>query len=293
VHNGQPRQAGDEPVRFERMRRSLASELRSLRLTASVTQPVLAERTELSQPKISKIERGKISPSIRDVERLLDGLGVSGERREELVGWARSLATEFHGIRDLYRKGVDWSQERVKELELSATSIRNFESVLIPGFLQTPQYMRDMIGLTGRPAEEVAAAVSVRVERQQLLLYDESKTLEILVHEAALWTRYGSGRDMRAQLEHLIWMLEGAPNLMIGVVPFSAKLNETPLYGFGLLDDRIVLLELLHGWQGLTDPDDVEPYATAFALLRDKAKFGDEARLVISRALDSFQGTPT
>lgn len=43
---------------------------------SGLTQKQLSERTGITQPDISKLERGNANPSIRTLKRLADGMGM-------------------------------------------------------------------------------------------------------------------------------------------------------------------------------------------------------------------------
>lgn len=64
-----------DPARTAEHRVNLADALRDLRKASGLSGARLAERCQLSQSKISRIETGRLLPSIVDVERLLAALG--------------------------------------------------------------------------------------------------------------------------------------------------------------------------------------------------------------------------
>lgn len=51
--------------------------LRSLRRSADLTQAALAERIDVTTEHVSLLERGRVAPSFRTLERLVDALGTS------------------------------------------------------------------------------------------------------------------------------------------------------------------------------------------------------------------------
>ena len=60
-----------------------AAALRRARLRAGLTQEALAERTGVAQPAIARIERGRVTPRVDTLDRLLRGCGhtLVSERR--------------------------------------------------------------------------------------------------------------------------------------------------------------------------------------------------------------------
>ncbi|MFC5802562.1 helix-turn-helix domain-containing protein [Streptomyces formicae] len=66
-----------EPESLGQSRSDLAEALRSERKRAGLTQTRLAQRCNMSQTKISNIEGGKLTPTIVDVELILEAIGAA------------------------------------------------------------------------------------------------------------------------------------------------------------------------------------------------------------------------
>src|SRR6204780_3718723 len=69
-------------------RQRLATELRGLRTAAKLTQEQLAKRIGESRAQISRLENGHVVDQA-DVIKILDALGVDGERWTQVVTIAR------------------------------------------------------------------------------------------------------------------------------------------------------------------------------------------------------------
>ncbi|MGQ0777087.1 MAG: helix-turn-helix domain-containing protein [Pseudonocardiales bacterium] len=78
-----------DPEWSEADRLELSSALRDLRRAAGLSGHALAARVYMSQTKISRIETGRIIPSITDVELIVYALDADAERSRELVSLAR------------------------------------------------------------------------------------------------------------------------------------------------------------------------------------------------------------
>lgn len=74
-----------EPEHQGRQRKDLAEALRKLREASGLSGERLAVRCSMSQAKISRIETGKILPTVIDVERVLAALEVPEEMARELL----------------------------------------------------------------------------------------------------------------------------------------------------------------------------------------------------------------
>ena len=86
--------------------RRLGNRIRKLRSQAGLTQAQLAERVDISDEFLSRMERGLKSPSLETAERIADALGITmselfdfdvptpGEREELLEGLRAFLVAE-------------------------------------------------------------------------------------------------------------------------------------------------------------------------------------------------------
>jgi transcriptional regulator with XRE-family HTH domain len=60
----------------------------------------------MSQSKVSRIETGRLLPSVVDVEQMLTALEVDEETRYELLALARIANTEYQDVRASVRRGL-------------------------------------------------------------------------------------------------------------------------------------------------------------------------------------------
>lgn len=65
-----------EPEQLGQSSQELAATLRKLRKQAGLSGDRLAARCNMSQSKVSRIENGKVRPSLVDIERILDRKSV-------------------------------------------------------------------------------------------------------------------------------------------------------------------------------------------------------------------------
>lgn len=94
-----------DPEWSETDRLELSTALRDLRRAAGLSGQASGARVYMSQTKISRIETGRIIPSVTDVELLVYALDVDAERSRELVSMARAVNTEFRPGRLRARAG--------------------------------------------------------------------------------------------------------------------------------------------------------------------------------------------
>jgi transcriptional regulator with XRE-family HTH domain len=277
---------------FQRAREALGLRLRELRRDARLTGRQLAQSQGWHPSKISKIEAGKQTPSLADIEDWARACGRPG-LAAELGASLRTLEEQYTEFRRLFRAGQRLHQLSLAEVEAGAGSIRNFENAMIPGLLQTPEYARSMLSerlsdITG--VDDVDDAVTARMQRQQIL-YRSGKRLHFVITEAALRYLLCPPEVMAGQLDRLV-ALSTLTTVRFGVIPFSARLPVIPLQGFYIYDDRAVYVENFTAALRLTQPSEVAAYAKLFGELAGTARYGAGARSVITRALADLTAAP-
>jgi hypothetical protein len=202
----------------------------------------------------------------RDVEDLLRLYGVTDPGDiEGLVALAREANNP--GWWQHYADVLPTWFRTYVDLESAATLIRTYENQLVPGLLQTPDYIRAVIQgahLDDTP-EAVQSRVDLRLERQTLLPRPDGPRLWAVVDEAALRRPVGGPQVMRAQLERLI-EVESWPNVTLQVLPLTAGAHPTMIGAFTILrfqDNElpdVVYIEHLTNALYLDKPDDVDRY---------------------------------
>ncbi|MET2717087.1 helix-turn-helix transcriptional regulator [Streptomyces harbinensis] len=270
-----------EPERYDSDRRRLAAALRALRKAAAMTGVRAAEASGMSQPKISKLENGRLLPAREDVETLLALYGASSSEREELLELAAGLHTMVESNDALRRRGSAQKQDRIRRVESSATALRFFSPVMVPGLLQTAEYIRRVITLV-LSGPEVARTTAAKQERQQAL-YDPGRRFAFVLTEAVLRWGFCPGDVMAAQLAHIA-SIATLTNVEVGVIPFSARPGDTPLHGYQIYDERMVTISLEHASVTVTEPRDVAVYLRMFQTMSEAAVFGAEARELLLSA---------
>jgi transcriptional regulator with XRE-family HTH domain len=101
-----------------------------------MTSDRLACLIHQSRMKISKLENGHIRPDLAEVMKILDILGVAGEKWHEIVGIARDAAER--GWWDSYGDAMGDRQRLYADVESGAKAIREYQPGAMPGILQTP-----------------------------------------------------------------------------------------------------------------------------------------------------------
>ena len=130
-------------------------------------------------------------------------------------------------------------------MESRTTFIRDFESVFVPGLLQTPDNARSRLAVpidyAGAPSDGLDDAVTTRMQRQQVL-YQPGKKIHIVMTEAALRYRLCDEAAMAAQLDRLT-VATTIPHIRFGVIPLEARYRAPPTNGFWIFDRNLVRVE--------------------------------------------------
>ncbi|MFF5210857.1 helix-turn-helix domain-containing protein [Streptosporangium sp. NPDC000396] len=201
--------------------RRLAAELRHLRQDAGLSQDDVAEKTGVNIVTLYRIETAKTKPQLRTLIALLDAYGVTGSRRADLM--ALQKEAKQRGWLQSFDANLPDQYTALISLEAEAQQAINYESLFIPGLLQTEDYARAVIrGVLPTAAEaEVENFVTARMQRQALLENETPLRLWAIMDQAALCRTVGSDAVMRDQLSHLIQQAQ-RPHITVQVIPFSA-----------------------------------------------------------------------
>jgi transcriptional regulator with XRE-family HTH domain len=172
--------------------RRVGSELRRLREAAGVTTAQAAEVLSCSPAKISRIENGIVSVRVVDLRILLDRYGDEDpERRAYLERLARD--SNKHGWWQDYGDTIPPYYADFIGLEADASYIKTWETSIVPGLLQTPDYARAV--MLANPAMispgKLDNFISIRQERQARLEQGTDARLDAVIWEPALATTVG------------------------------------------------------------------------------------------------------
>jgi hypothetical protein len=240
----------------------------------------------MSPSKLSKIETGKAPAGVADVERILTTIGVSEEIKAKYMAAARAQATEATAWRLYRRLGFHRKQQQIRALEESMGALKLFQPSLVPGLLQTPEYVRAVLSRKNLGDDALVRAISARLSRQQVL-YDSSKVLKFVITESAIRWRVLPAAMMAGQLDRLI-SISRLPNVDIRIVPLDMKQADVPGHSFVIRDDRVVTVETVHAEVVVTDPRDVALYLQKFDGFERASLSGDEMRAMVGAIRDDF-----
>ncbi|WUI00570.1 helix-turn-helix domain-containing protein [Spirillospora sp. NBC_00431] len=270
-------------------------ELRRLREERGLTIEQVVSRSEgdFSSSAISRWETGERRIRPTDLRALLDLYAVDASKREVLLTFAREARQR--GWWHSYGSAIpSWFQFFVG-LEAEAASIQAYESELMPGLLQTPDYYRAF--LHAAPAagseDEIEHKIEVRSARQERLTEENPLKFWAVVNEAVIRRIVGTEEVMRDQLRHVV-ELARQPHVSVQVLPFKAGAHPAMEGSFTILgfpearDPDVVYLENQTGSLYLEETSQIERYTLMFNYLIAKALDPDESLSMITRAAEDL-----
>lgn len=197
-HGRTPRQVFGGMVRFYREQ-------------AGLSRPEVARQISKSVSLLQAIELGNRTATLdvtEDLERVLRAGGALLQLREEM---GEALGYEAFAV---------WFQDWVHR-EAEAVRLRNFEPLVVPGFLQTEAYARAIIATRfGITVDEIEDEVALRLKRQEILTRDKPPALWVILDEWLLRRPVGGADVMREQINHLIKTAR-EPHISIEIIPAS------------------------------------------------------------------------
>ncbi|MDN3023035.1 helix-turn-helix transcriptional regulator [Streptomyces sp. S.PB5] len=262
--------------------------LKAARDKRGPTQREAAEALEWSLSKLIRIEAGTVSLSVTDLRAMLQEYGVEdpaavAELEEAARGSkGQSWWSEYNDI-------ISQMFSQYLGYESAANSIRGYHPSLIPGHLQTVDYVTALFEAS-QPNPKAQRIIDLRIARQERILQEDGPRVEMILDEAALRRQVGGPATMRRRLSFLKGLIT-EHRAVLRVLPFTAGAHDSLDSSFFLLgfqEDEDVLYVAGPGGT-LTNRDDrelVARYQECFEDLRNKALTEDETVALIDELID-------
>jgi len=213
--------------------RGIGFELEALRTAAKLTLQDVGKGLGVSASTISRLENGKREPTIEEVSAILAVIGITGEERERLLDQARG--GNGSGLVEANNPTVQ--SRTYLNFETRATAITNFELMLVPGLVQTPEYAHAIISAIQVDESEPSIEIRVgrRMARQAILGRRKPPHLNLILTEAALRLPIGGPDIMARQIRHLTGLAD-LPHVTLQVIPAEVGGHAGLLGQFVILD---------------------------------------------------------
>ena len=279
-------------------RRRLAAELRRLRGNRKASE--VARAIGWSPSKISRAESGRESLPPEEIEKLIDHYGVAEPLRGRLLALAEDAVQR--GWWDDYADILTPQYLEFIGLEEEAISCLHWETLAIPGLLQTEGYARQLNAVYQKVVPTIPPGVQerflrIRMRRQERLTREPTLRLSVVIDEAVLLRKVGNDAVMRAQLQHLadatelpgvdlrVLRLKENPGLLSGSFVIMRFGSQGAPAGEGALGD-VVSTESLATEIYVEGETDTQLYSIFFDSLRKSALSTVDSRQLIIAALD-------
>ena len=262
-------QPGMSPLHF------LGAEIRRAREAAGLSLADLGALVPCDASTVSRIEAGLLTPSKRCVAACVERfpqLEWIGRFYEESPNWDTGAIPSWFLV---------WL-----EMEGRATVIRQWEPLLVPGLLQTPDYARAVLGWGPDNGPDLDDRVAARMERQRIFDGADPPEVWMLLSESVLGYRVGSADIMRKQIDHLSEMA-ARPRVTVQVLPCTAGAHGGLSGAFAIgIDPPDTVLYLETGVEGMVahDPRLIGRASIMFEHLRSEAIPRSQTREFLTRA---------
>ncbi|WP_228981008.1 helix-turn-helix transcriptional regulator [Streptomyces sp. DH12] len=254
--------------------------LRHHREAAGLTQDALARDIPCDRSHVARVESGKRVPQDTFAHRCDELLGTGG------------MLLRLWGKVDWYPEveHPDWFERRVR-LEAEAVAVREYQTVFIPGLLQTTAYMRSLFSLHCPDADEVEERVRARASRQPRYLRPDGPVYVAVLDESCLHTVMGGPTVMREQCAHLLKVTE-QPNVRVQIAPLADPRIVRPHTSMSLIrlpggQEWLYSESLLRGhFHG--DPDLLARSNGTYDVLRADCLSARESRALIRAVMEGY-----
>ncbi|MFF5535179.1 Scr1 family TA system antitoxin-like transcriptional regulator [Streptomyces cinerochromogenes] len=239
------------------------------RRKARLTQEQFAEAANLSVDTVRSIEQGRLALQPDRAEQFDELLDTGG---------ALAVVVAKLPVRD---RIVQFAQGLVDH-EQEAVSVLSYQSLAVPGLLQTPEYCRAMFDYRypALGSETAEQWVQARMERQLIWQRERPPVGHFILEESILRRPIGGPDVMREQFRRILeytqpvhmsfqlMPMDQAPHAALGG---PMVLLETPEH------ERLVYLEVQRASFLVDDPDEVSDYYHKYGMLRSQALSCEES----------------
>ncbi|HEX9034142.1 MAG TPA: helix-turn-helix transcriptional regulator [Streptosporangiaceae bacterium] len=244
----------------------LSRRLTELRIEAGYTANHVCDMLNWGRGKVGRFEANQWKrPEMSDIRDLLRFY----EADEACTREVEALAMRAR-VRPWWRDYPEVFDNEFPGFESDASRIRVFMPLVIPGLLQTADYIDALMRSSGKPPAWRRRATEARLRRQQILERDKSTMPQVqaVIAEASLLYRWGSKAERQEQLLHLA-DLGQRPGIHVHLQRFidgppPGLFSSVQIFDYDGDQPSLVFTETDHGVQEVTDAEYVSSYIEAF-----------------------------
>ncbi|GAA2270120.1 MULTISPECIES: helix-turn-helix domain-containing protein [Kitasatospora] len=259
--------------------RYCGSQIKLWRERAGVSREQLCEEAGYQYETIKSMEQGRRRPTPQLLQVADDLCGARG---------LLIAATEY-----LKPEKLPTHVQDFMAAEEDAIAVQAFESLLIPGLLQTEGYARALLGGHCPPPDEdiVEERVAFRLKRQEKLTRRPPALFSFVIYEAALQTGVGGREVMKQQLQHLLTAGE-LRNLSVQVLPSGSTVHVGLTGPFYLLEtsthEQLAYVEGQQTHAIYSDRKSVNALTQRYGMIRMQAMTVEESARLISKLAEQL-----
>lgn len=255
-------------------KRRLARRLSELRIKNGYTANQVCDKLNWGRGKVGRFEANQWKrPEMSDVRDLLRIYEVSEVERQDL----EELAVLARG-RPWWRDYGDvFEDNEYPGFEADAARICLYMPLILPGLLQTPDYMDSVMKVGTQSNAWRERAREARLRRQELMDRPGGAAPELVVvlTEASLMYRWGTQSQRREQVAHLVEMAR-RPGIELRLLRFAdgphpGMSSLISIFDFPGDEPSMVFLENDEVIQEVTVPANIEAHAALFRRIREAA----------------------
>src|SRR5699024_7609715 len=273
-------------------RRRLSAELKRAREEAKITSTSAAKSLGWAAGKLSMIENAETQKvKSDDLDKMLDLYQVTDPGKREAL---HALAKDAK-VRGWWSKYKEvFGPQSLPDFEAEASAIRTFESSVIPGLLQVPEYTTALLqGGRYTETDEIERRTQARMERRQVLTQIDPARFRVVLDEAALRRVIGGSTIMTTQLRHLLHMAK-LPNVDVQLLPFTAGSHAALAGSFTILDFPdprdlpVLFIETATDGIFLEEAEEVDLHSVTFSDAQGSAMSTTDSARFIADTLNSL-----
>ncbi|MFJ1972943.1 Scr1 family TA system antitoxin-like transcriptional regulator [Streptomyces sp. NPDC087903] len=254
--------------------------LKHFREAALLTQEGLAREIPCDRSHVARVEAGTRVPQDTFAKKCDELLTTGGVllRLWSRIDWYPQV------------EHPDWFERRAR-LDAEAVAVRAYQTQVIPGLLQTPDYARALFSRRLTKSGEVEERVRARLSRQQRFLVEGGPLYLVVLDESCLWHSVGGVSVMRGQCEHLL-SVGRLPNIRIQIAPANHPDIDRPDTSLSLIElpdgHRWLYSESLDRGHFTDDPAIFRRHSRTYDVLRADALSAPVSAALISDVMEGY-----
>ncbi|MEU5280716.1 helix-turn-helix transcriptional regulator [Streptomyces asoensis] len=255
--------------------------LRHFREGALLTQEALAKAIPCDRSLVARVEAGTRVPQ-----------EPFAKKCDEVLRTGGALA-RLWGRVDWYPQveHPDWFERRAR-MDAETVALRAYQTHVVPGLLQTPEYAAALFARRLPQADDVEERVRARLSRQQRFYAEGGPYYFAVLDETCLRHVVGGQEVMREQCAHLL-RAGRLPNIRIQVVPLSRSDIDRPDTSLSLIrlpdGHEWVYSESLDRGHFTDDPAVFLAHSHTYDVLRADALSAPESAALISDVMEGYE----